>query len=424
MKRQETATAPSPTAKTPRRRWRFLAVALAGLLWLGVAALWLGLAVGHDGTLVEQYDEQGNLADPTIAMRYGWPWPYLAAYKAVFFPRPWHFWQDIEKVLWFSPAALVADVAFWLLGVAAWGWLLLRWCRSRRPWQFRLSSFLLTLGVGAVLLWPFVSTMHASGRGREAAQRLARLEAQDADRIVRLIQQDPQTLALGPGTPLTTYAHTFHELRFQWLWELLDVQPPQWAQVPVWLNVRTRNPRRALALAGRIPTLRSISISVLREEDLVSFYPLRQASFPKSFCGELPLCGHPPLEHGLSPEEARVRVAAIFQKHGLAASPVRAVDLEHLHRLPQLRYLSLSLPQLFSRQEAAVLARLPQVAWLCLNYPDTRRWIIFSPHLPEFLKMPRLRSLAVALHHEAVPEKIKQQFQRRGVKLKLLLPSP
>ncbi|GEM_PF-6959286 len=421
MNRQETGTAPARPAKTPRRRWRLLAVVVAGPIWLGAAGLWLGLALGYDFALVERYDEQGKLNGPEMTMRYGWPWPYLAAHRAVPF-RAWPFWADIEEVLWFSAAVLAADVALWLLGVAAWGWLLLRWCRSRRPWQFRLSSFLLTLGIAALLLWPFVSTRYASSRGREAAQRLARLEFQDAGQILHLILQDPLAREKakkgksGLMLPPLGYTYIAHEERFLWFWTLLGMQTPQWAKVPMELTAHTFKPRRALALAGRIPTLRSVSIYVLREEDMISLYPLRisDASDP-------PLEKQPP---GISPEEARARIAAILDKHDLADPPVRAADLEHLHQLPQLQYVRLSLLRQLSPEEVAVLVRLPRVTWLFLNHRDRRQWIVLPQQLPEFLKMPRLRSLAVAVHHEAVPEKIKQQFQRRGVELGLLLRFP
>ncbi len=414
------------SAKTPRRRWRFLAVTLAGLLWLGVAALWLGLALGYDFALVDRYDEQGKLSGPEMAMRYGWPWTYLTAHRAVPF-RAWPFWADIEEVLWFSTPALVADVALWLLGLAAWGWLLLRWCRSRRPWQFRLSSFLLTLDIAALLLWPFVSTRYASSRGREAAQRLTQLEFQEAGQIRHLVLRDPlvqkkaRKIKSGPMFPalghiFLGYTYIAHEERFLWFWTLLGVQTPQWAKVPVELTTHTFKPRRALALARRIPTLRSVSIHVLRKEELIPLYPLRTSDASDPHSEQQP--------SGISPQEACARIAAIFDKHRLAGPPMRAADLEHLHQLPQLQYVRLFLVRQLSPEEVAVLARLPRVNWLFLNHRDGRQWIVLPQQLPEFLKMPRLRSLAVAVDHKAVPEEIKQQFQRRGVKLGLIMRYP
>ncbi len=404
-------------SRAPRRQWRILAATAAGLLWQAVAVLWLGLALGYDFALVERYEQTGDetrLTGAEMAMRYGWPWPYLAAHKS----RPlhrWHFWRGLEEVLWFSVAAVVADVALWLFLVSALGWLLFRWCRGRSPWQFHLGSFLVAVGIVALLFWPFVSAWHASGQAREVMQRLNRLDLSDAMAIRRLVEQDPVVRKRpGPGWPFPVIGSlVVYEERFLWFWTLLGMQTPEWAKVPVELSIVTFNPRQVLAQAKRIPTLRSIKMYVCDLSLLVGDpAPPAAASGGK----EQPA--------GSKPQEAQARVEAKLKKHGLAIPPVTSADLKHLEELPHLQYLRLSLPQRLSREEVAVLARLPRLVFLFVEYPNGREASLSPEHLPVFLNAPRLRSLAVTMDHKAVPEEVQEQFRRRGIALSILVLAP
>ena len=439
-------------SQAPHRWWHIATATGAGLLWLAVAAMGLGLTLGYDWVPVGKYDEQ-VFGEPMV-MRFGWPWPYLDGYPAPFY-QPRAIWSAVDEVIWFSAAALVADLALWLLLVSALGWLLLRW--YRRGWRVHLGGFLLLVGLAACFFSPFALSVRASLQGHQLIRRLAQMEQQDALKIRRMMAKYPEHKVQLPKV-ITDY-----EIRFLWLWDLLDTRPPQWAQTPVSLTIITANVPRALALASELPTLQSLSVWVISDNgfpDIVWNGPPADAEsssegssednlkdgseerFENGSEGESngssennpegrsedegetnTLSGEEGLQQGgpfwlpLELPEPQSAGTPLFQSQDFWKPDVDRESLRRLQKLPRLKYLLLCVNGPWSDECVAELARLPRLVSLDLWNANHRssRPAVSDCQLRLLWNHRTLKQISVDT--KIISPQIKEELRRRGIKL-------